>query len=106
MEKRQVETSLRSLLAGGLEITLGNAFDTFLHVGQVGKSAETTKWYRKKLASLVEKLGVDSPLVSVMEADLLDWLAELEGKSTRWGGGSTHPVQSGRLSAHTLRGHV
>ena len=86
--------------------TVTQGLDTYLTVGLFRKSPETVKWYEKRLRSLIAYLGEGVSLVAVMEADLLDWVASLEQKSTRWGGASTHPESSGGLSPHTIRGHV
>lgn len=86
--------------------TLDQALQTFLFVGVGGKSDETAGWYRKKLTALVGALGPEIPIVSVMEADLLDWYAGLERRTSKWGSGSSHPPIEGKLSAETLHGYV
>src|SRR3972149_2398426 len=86
--------------------TLYQALQTFLYVGVGGKSSTTARWYRTKLMDLVNTLGSETPIISVMEADLLDWFAGLEIRSSRWGNHSSHPLAEGKLSTETLHGSV
>lgn len=86
--------------------TLSQALQTFLYVGVGGKSSATAGWYRKKLTALVTALGPETPIVSVMEADLLDWYTGLERRTSKWGQASSHPQIDGKLSAETLHGYV
>ena len=86
--------------------TLDQALQTFLYIGVGGKSSVTARWYRTKLSDLVNALGSGIPIVSVMEADLLDWFTGLELRSSRWGNDSSHPRTEGKLSAETLHGYV
>ena len=86
--------------------TLDQALQTFLYVGVGGKSSETARWYRTKLSDLVNALGSETPIISVMEADLLDWFTSLELRSSRWGNNSSHPRVEGKLSSETLHGSV
>lgn len=97
----QLSTLLRTDQA-----TLSQALSTFVEIGQVGKSASTVTWYKKRLGDLVIHLGANVPLVSVMLADLMDWIATLENKSVIYGGNSTRPLESGGLSIHTIHGYI
>jgi integrase/recombinase XerD len=73
-------TSARKVFNSAItEITLGDALDAFIEVGCAQTSQETIKWYRVKLAHLIDGLGRGCRLCDVMEGDLLEWAAGLEG---------------------------
>ena len=86
--------------------TLQMSLEAFLRVGLTGRSDQTVDWYRKRLAPLVAALGPDQPIGAVMDADLIDWYADLEHRPTRWGGHSSHPAIDGGLAPDTLHGYV
>jgi len=69
--------SLRALL-GNDEVTLGNAFETFIIVGLAGLDPKTVRFYRNRAGRFIDHLGTDYPLQSVMLADLLDWYVALK----------------------------
>lgn len=90
--KTQYEV-LNDLLTGVRTISLGEAVQTFLRVELSGSSSETVLWYRRRLETLAADLGTARPLVSIFEADLLDYQARLGTRQRK-------------LSTATLRGHV
>ena len=102
-------TTLRPGLAALLRTdqpTLQMSLETFLHVGLSGRSPQTVEWYRKRLSGLVAALGPDQPVGAIMDADLIDWYADLEHRTRRWGGRSSHPSTAGGLAADTLHGYA
>ena len=105
MDETRERVGLSTLLKVS-QPTLSQALQTFLYVGVGGKSSATARWYRAKLSDLVNALGSEIPIVSVMEADLLDWVTGLERRSSRWGKYSSHPQVEGKLSTETLHGSV
>lgn len=97
----QLSTLLRTDQA-----TLSQALSTFIEIGQVGKSASTVKWYQQKLGNLVEWLGPQTPIVSVMRSDLMDYVSHLKNKRVIYEGGSTRPQIEGSLSIYSIHGSV
>ena len=88
------------------QVTVSQAVETFLRLEMLGKSLQTRHWYRDRLVHLVEFLGPDRPLSSMMEMDLEEWIAHLSTRTARYGGNSLRPEEAGGLSAYTLQGYV
>ena len=77
---KSTQTSAYKLFNNSVtEVTLGDAIDAFLEVGCAQKSTGTVKWYKVKLRHLTAGLGRDRLLCDVMEGDLLEWAAGLQG---------------------------
>ena len=97
----QLSTLLRTDQA-----TLSQALSTFVEIGQVGKSASTVKWYQQKLDNLIDWLGPQTPVISVMRSDLMDYISFLENKKVIYEGNSSRPQIEGSLSIHSIHGSV
>jgi len=86
--------------------TLEQALQTFLRIGLLGKSDLTRDWYRKRLSMLIDHLGPSQMVIAIMDADLLEWYADLSQRKTKWGGKSSHPEVDAGLSAYYLHSLV
>lgn len=89
-----------------IQVTLTQALETFIHLELMGKSNQTIHWYRDRLSAMVQSLGPDRPLVSIMEIDLLEWLSWLMTRQTLYGGSSSRPQETAHLSPYTIQGYV
>jgi integrase/recombinase XerD len=88
------------------QVTVAHALETFLRLEMVGLAAQTRHWYSDRLIHLVEFLGENRALSTVMEMDLEEFIASLSSRSARYGGNSLRPKEDGALSPYTLQGYV
>ena len=68
-------------------------------------SPSTVLFYRNRLPSLQAFLG-DIEIDNITLDQLRAWRSGLSRRTTRWGGDSSHPVEEGALSAHTIHQYV
>lgn len=88
------------------ELTMETALETFLRLGCLELSEQTVHWYRDRLGVLVRELGGGRRVGTILEVDLLDWLAGLKERGAIYGGRSTRPEEKAGLSRSTLAGYV
>jgi integrase/recombinase XerC len=100
-----INTQVQSALTVA-EPTLDQAAQTFLRRGLVGKTEKTHEWYRKRLTGMVTFLGSNRPANSILSEEVEEWYVYMSEKREKWGGGSTHPTQIGKLSPSYLHGLV
>lgn len=88
--------------------TLSNALETFerLELMVKERSPLTMRWYHERLEQMCAFLGAGRSPSVILDVDLLDWLASLRERGTRYGGTSSRPQEAGRLSPFTIRGYV
>ncbi len=81
------------------------AVDTFLQSIDGEVSPETIRWYREKLRPLRECLG-GREVATITTQDLRDCRAALMARTERWTDHPLRPTAPGRLSLHTINGHI
>jgi integrase/recombinase XerD len=88
------------------QVDLVKAAETFFRLGLSGKSAGTKAWYSKRIVPLINHLGRDKPVSSILDIDIREWYIEMENQSFKWGGSSSHPVAKGGYSPSYLHSLV
>jgi len=84
---------------------LSEALELF-HNARIGIVSDATqKWYKARLTPLLDHLG-DVEIDTITVTDLRRWRASLIEKMTKWENHPHKAVQAGKLSPHTLHGHV
>jgi len=106
MELTEKNIETHQVLSGAQEITLSQAVETFLRLELQGKSPRTIHWYRDRLDKLLKYLGKDRLIVSIMDVDLIEFMAMLGEKTSRYGGNSSRPERAGGLSPFTIHGYI
>lgn len=86
-------------------MNLSDGLETYLQSIQGVLAPATVVWYRRRLPSLLTFLG-DMELSSITLDQLRAWRGSLASRTSRWGGGSSHPAVDGGLSAFTLHQYV
>lgn len=85
------------LLSEGIETYLTSMAGIMAHGSIV--------FYQRRLPSLLSHLG-DQPIDAITLADLRGWRGALAARTTRWGGGSSHPQITGGPSPHYVHQFV
>jgi len=100
-------TTTTAHAAGLRQASLAQAVETFvrLELEAQERSADTIRWYRDRLDLLAADLGPDRPLADILEIELEEWMATQATRRQLYGGESTRPQKTGRLSPFTLRGY-
>lgn len=84
---------------------LSQAIKVFLNAKYGVTSPANQRWYKPRLASLLDVLG-DVDLDRVTTDDLRAWRRLLVDRQERWADHPRRPVANGGLSAHTIRGYI
>ncbi|MER2598465.1 MAG: tyrosine-type recombinase/integrase [Caldilineales bacterium] len=91
------------------ELPLSSLIDLFILSKQIeGRSEKTLTWYRANLASFSGFVTNESP-ATLRDAGLDEaraFIAQLQGRKTRYESHSLRPQKEGGLSSHTIHGYV
>lgn len=101
--------STRLSRSGVGDTSLDVLIDLFIISRQIeGKSKKTTDWYRANLNRFAEFVASDSPVTarSLSIDDGREFVAHLQGRTTRYGDHAMRPTATGGLSPYTVHAYV
>lgn len=87
-------------------MNISEALDTFLLMLRAnGRSHNTIDWYRSILGAMIAEMG-DKAIGDVLAVDVLEYVAGLAERDTRYENASQRPQQRGGLSAYSVQSHI
>ncbi len=102
--------SFRQAKVDKMDTTVDRLIEYFVLTKQMeGRSAKTVEWYTGMLGQFYKFLSSDGHSTAIrdlMLEDGRDFIAFLQGRTTRFENHPYAPPQEGGLSVHTIRCHV
>lgn len=87
--------------------TLNDAFKKFLLIKTASmRSDETIKWYKSIVGAMVAEIGHECDVTNISEDVVLQYVASLRNRDTRYQSGKQKPMQEGGLSSDSISSHI